>query len=97
MHLAARRLPAPRTLRDDFVRDLRALHERVNPIWPSPRWQEDPVRFADEVLATELTDEQAKIVESIRDHTSTTVRSGHKCGKSKRKPTDSSWCDWLRA
>lgn len=38
--------------------------------------------FAREVLGVELWEGQIAIVESIRDNRNTTVRSGHKCGKS---------------
>lgn len=71
------------TLRDDFLRDLidlRARNEAVT--WPSPRWQDDPVGFARDVLGIELWSSQVELVESIRDHRNTTCRSGHKCGKS---------------
>lgn len=50
--------------------------------WPSPRWRDDPVGFARDVLGIELWSAQVAILESIRDHRNTTVRSGHKCGKS---------------
>lgn len=50
--------------------------------WPSPRWRDDPVAFAREVLGIELAPAQVQLVESIRDHRNTTCRSGHKCGKS---------------
>lgn len=50
--------------------------------WPSRRWESDPAGFAREVLGIELWSAQIEIVESIRDHRNTTVRSGHKCGKS---------------
>lgn len=49
--------------------------------WPSPRWRDDPVGFAREVLGTELWEKQRELVESIRDNRNTTCRSGHKCGK----------------
>lgn len=50
--------------------------------FPSPRWKADPVGFAHEVLGIGLWSAQVEILESIRDHRNTTVRSGHKCGKS---------------
>lgn len=50
--------------------------------WPSPRWQDDPVLFAREVLGIQLWSGQVEILKSIRDNTNTTCRSGHKCGKS---------------
>lgn len=50
--------------------------------FPSPRWRDDPVAFARDVLGIELWAAQVAILESIRDNRNTTVRSGHKCGKS---------------
>lgn len=50
--------------------------------FPTTRWQKDPVGFAREALPlVTLWDAQVEILESIRDHRNTTVRSGHKCGK----------------
>lgn len=49
--------------------------------WPSRRWESDPVGFAREALGVALWSGQVDIVESIRDNRNTTVRSGHKCGK----------------
>lgn len=50
--------------------------------WPNPKYQDDPVGFARDVLGVELWAAQVEILESIRDNRNTTVRSGHKCGKS---------------
>lgn len=50
--------------------------------WPSPKYAHDPVGFARDILGIELWAKQIEIVESIRDHRNTSVRSGHKCGKS---------------
>lgn len=41
----------------------------------------DPVRWASEVLGVHLWSRQREIVESVRDHSRTAVRSGHGVGK----------------
>lgn len=67
--------------------------------WPSPRWREDPVRFAREVIGIELWSAQVEILEAIRDNRNTTVRSGHKCGKSTALAVAALWfyCSFPRA
>lgn len=67
--------------------------------WPSPRWREDPVGFAREVLGIELWSAQVEILEAIRDNRNTTVRSGHKCGKSTALAVAALWfyCSFPRA
>jgi phage terminase large subunit len=67
--------------------------------WPSPRWQKDPVGFARDVLGIELWAAQVEIVNSIRDNRNTTVRSGHKCGKSTALAVAALWffCSFERA
>jgi phage terminase large subunit len=50
--------------------------------WPFTKWRDDPVGFARDVLGVELWSAQVQILESIRDNRNTTVRSGHKIGKS---------------
>ena len=50
--------------------------------WPSPRWRNDPVGFARDVLGLKLWAKQVEILNGVRDHQRVTVRSGHKCGKS---------------
>lgn len=67
--------------------------------WPSARWAHDPVGFAREVLGVELWSAQVEIVESIRDNRNTTVRSGHKVGKSTAIATAALWfyCTFDRA
>ncbi len=67
--------------------------------WPSQRWATDPVGFARDVLGIELWSAQVKILESIRDHRNTTVRSGHKCGKSTALAVAALWffCTFDRA
>ncbi len=67
--------------------------------WPSPRWREDPVGFAREVLGIELWSAQVEILEAIRDNRNTTVRSGHKCGKTLAQAVAALWfyCSFPRA
>lgn len=67
--------------------------------WPSPRWRNDPVGFARDVLGIELWIAQVAILESIRDNRNTTVRSGHKCGKSTALAVAALWfyCSFPRA
>ncbi len=67
--------------------------------WPSTRWASDPVGFAREVLGIRLWGAQVEILESIRDNRNTTVRSGHKCGKSTALAVAALWfyCSFDRA
>lgn len=67
--------------------------------WPSPRWAHDPVGFARDVLGVKLWSAQIEILEAIRDNRNTTVRSGHKCGKSTALAIAALWffCSFDRA
>lgn len=67
--------------------------------WPSPRWREDPVGFGRDVLAIQLWSAQIEILEAIRDNRNTSVRSGHKCGKSTALAVAALWfyCSFPRA
>lgn len=67
--------------------------------FPTQRWAADPVGFARDVLGIELWSAQVEIVESIRDNRNTTVRSGHKCGKSTALAVAALWfyCTFPRA
>jgi phage terminase large subunit len=67
--------------------------------WPSARWRNDPVGFARNVLGIELWTAQVAILEAIRDNRNTTVRSGHKCGKSTALAVAALWfyCSFPRA
>lgn len=94
------RVARPDTLRRDFIQSGRDLLKRLDSVtWPSPRWRDDPVGFAREVLGIELWSAQIEIVESIRDNRNTTVRSGHKCGKSTALAVAALWffCSFERA
>lgn len=44
-------------------------------------WRRDPVRYAKERLNIELTNDQARIAESIRDNRRTAVKASHAIGK----------------
>lgn len=91
---------APPTLRRDAIRRLRDHLETSQVVtFPSPRWQADPVGFARDVLGIELWSAQVEILESIRDNRNTTVRSGHKCGKSTALAVAALWfyCSFDRA
>lgn len=67
--------------------------------WPSPRYRDDPVGFARDILGIELWDRQIEILESIRDNRNTTVKSGHKCGKTTTIAVAALWffCSFERA
>jgi hypothetical protein len=45
------------------------------------RYRDDPVAFCREALRFELWSKQAEVIESVRDHTRTAVRSCHGAGK----------------
>jgi phage terminase large subunit len=51
-------------------------------VWPSPKYQNDPNRFANEIAGVELAPHQIEIVESVRDERRVAVASGNKIGKS---------------
>jgi phage terminase large subunit len=67
--------------------------------FPSPQWRDDPVGFSRDVLGLELWTAQVAILEAIRDNRNTTVRSGHKCGKSTALAVAALWfyCSFPRA
>lgn len=99
-HATYAQATTPPTLRRDSIRRIREhLKRRETVTWPSPRWQADPVGFAREVLGIELWSAQIEILESIRDHRNTTVRSGHKCGKTLAQAVAALWfyCSFARA
>lgn len=77
----------------------RAANDGSQVVWPSPRWRDDPVGFARDVLGIELWRAQVEILEAIRDHRNVTVRSGHKCGKSTALAVAALWfyCSFERA
>lgn len=50
--------------------------------WPSLRYRKDPVAFCRDVLGFEPWAKQVEILESVRDHPLTSVKSGHRIGKS---------------
>lgn len=50
-------------------------------LWPSPKWRDDPVGFAHDVLGVKLWAKQVEILEAIRDHKRVAVSGGRKVGK----------------
>jgi phage terminase large subunit len=50
--------------------------------WPNPRYADDPVGFARDVLGVEPWAKQIEILEAVRDHGRVSVVSGHKVSKS---------------
>lgn len=67
----------------DFARDFfPALHASFGISFPSPVYQQDPVRFSREILGVEPWQKQIEILEAVRDNPRVAVKSGHKCGKS---------------
>jgi hypothetical protein len=59
------------------------LHRSTtSPQWPSSLYRDDPVRFCCEVLGVDLWPKQVEIAESVRDNPLTSVKSGHRIGKS---------------
>ncbi len=47
----------------------------------SKKYQDDPVRFCEEVLKETLTDDVKILMESVRDHTITVAKSANAVGK----------------
>lgn len=90
--ITTRRPRAPRTLRADFLqRAIERLERATTITWPSPRWRDDPVGFARDVLGVALTDQQIGIVEAIRDHRSVAVASCNKAGKTEAAAVAALW------
>ena len=65
--------------------------ELIDPV----RYDEDPVRWADDKADRFLWSGQAQIIESVRDHPQTAVKSCHTIGKSFTAATASGW--WIDA
>ena len=71
------------TMADDLLMALRAQLEVTTRIrFPSPRYQQDPVAFAREILGVEPWEKQREILEAVRSHPRVAVKSGHKVSKS---------------
>lgn len=52
-------------------------------VWPSPKWREDPVAFAREVLGAEPWSRQSEVLQAlVAPRARVAVKSGHKVGKS---------------
>lgn len=67
-----------REIRDKLIaaRDRRTLTDRAR------RYSQHPVRWVEERLGQTVWSKQAQIMEAVRDHRRTAVRSGHGVGKS---------------
>jgi len=82
--LASRVKGEPRalSLEEDLLREAKALLDRVTTQkWPSPRWRDDPVGFARDVLGVQLMPHQEEILRALVESTRVAVRSGNKAGK----------------
>jgi len=64
----------------DWCDELAAAATAVR--FPTARWSQDPVGFAQDVLGASPWWRQVEILNAVRDHDRVTVRSGHKVGKS---------------
>lgn len=60
---------------------------------PSLRYRRDPVAWARERAGLEIWSKQAEILESVRDHPNTAVKSCHSAGKSYISAVTTAW--WL--
>ena len=59
--------------------------------WPSPRFRDDPVGFARNVLSVDPWAAQREVLESVRDNARTTWKSGHRVSKSNTGGIVSCW------
>lgn len=62
------------------LRELHALESGIQ--WPSPKFRDNPVGFATDIIGQHVWAAQVEILEAVRDHDRVSVRSGHKIGKS---------------
>ena len=60
----------------------KASSDALNIKWPSEKYQNDPVKFAIDILGIDPWDKQIEILEGVRDNKRVAVKSGHKVGKS---------------
>jgi len=68
---------------DDLAAALFAMVEEVTGLhWPSERYRNNPTGFARDILGLDPWSKQIEIMESVRDHSRTSVVSGHRIGKS---------------
>lgn len=82
-----RRRNRPVADRRTFAGDLREallvlVREATALTWPSPRYAADPVGFCRDILGYEPWSKQREIMRAVAEHPLTSVRSGHKIGKS---------------
>ncbi len=72
------------TLASDLAASLRSELDAVSRVhWPSDRYAQDPVAYCREILGFEPWSRQQDILETILHEHWTTIRSGHKTGKSR--------------
>lgn len=67
--------------------------------WPSPKYRDDPVSFAAEIIGAKLWSAQIEILEAIRDHTRVAISGGRKVGKDYALAIVALWwfCSWPNA
>lgn len=67
--------------------------------WPSPKYREDPVAFAEEIVGARLWSAQREILEAIRDHSRVAISGGRKVGKDYALAIAALWwfCSWPNA
>lgn len=69
-----------------------ARRAKSMPVWPSRKYERDPVAYASDVLGIRLWDKQAEIAcAMVPENARVAVRSGHKCGKSTLAVVISYW------
>ena len=84
------------TRRLKLVRDqMKAAVDRKQAGDRQSRWQNDPVAWVHDRLGQMVWSKQREIMESVRDHRKTAVRSCHSSGKSHTASLVVSW--WLDA
>lgn len=80
------------TFLSDFAADFfPRLHASFGVTFPSPLYQQDPVRFAREILGVDPWAKQVAMLEALRDHDRVAVKSGHKVGKSRSAAIAAFW------
>lgn len=83
--VAARKVRSKRNV--SFAGDLAdaistVAEESIRQLWPSDRYQDDPVSFARDILGIDPWEKQIEVLEAVRDCKTVAVPSGQKTGKS---------------
>lgn len=79
---AGGRPASPNGLSDCLSRiDARVSAELIGHHWPNPKFQNDPVGFAEQILGVKLWSFQIEFLEAIRDNRRVSVSGGRKIGK----------------